>query len=601
MRRSALPLMGLFLVAAQLHAQDFTRITEGPLVNDDRYSEGSSWGDINNDNLLDVFVPDAFADRSNLLFINNGDGTFTQVVEGPVVTDTSTSSGCSFGDFDNDGHLDLFVQNWNGLSSHLYMNNGNGTFTKVTSGQIVNDAGWSFNSSVVDYDNDGNLDIYVDNGAFTASGEDNFLYRGNGDGTFIKITDGDVVNDAEHCLSSSWCDYDNDGDQDLFTANSEPFNGVPIQNFLCENNGDGTFTRLTEGIIVNDIHISIGGSWGDYDNDGDFDLFVANWYGEDNQLYQNDGDGTFSRIITGGIVNDGGNSVSGAWGDYDNDGHLDLYVTNDWNENNYLYRNNGDGTFTRITEGDIVNDGGRSNGAAWADYNNDGFLDMFVPNGQNPPQSNFLYRNNGLSGKNWINIRFVGTISNASAIGTRVKAMAALADQAVWQHREVSGHQGFNAQESFNVEFGLGDATVLDSLIIEWLSGTVEVYTGIDVNHFYLAIEGEGLSIVTSVTGDIPPAETGLIRTFPNPFSESTVIYFNIAESAGTQNHVRMTVYDCRGRYLRTLVDTLIDSGHHTVLWDGRDDAGELVPAGIYFCLFRGSGTVAAGKMIMLK
>ena len=146
--RSAHILIWLLLIAVQLHAQDFTRISEGPLVNDDRYSEGSAWGDINNDNLLDVFVPDAFTDRSNLLFLNNGDGTFTQLIDSPVVTDTSTSSGCSFGDFDNDGNLDLFVQNWNGLSSHLYMNNGNGTFTKVTSGQIVNDAGWSFNSSI---------------------------------------------------------------------------------------------------------------------------------------------------------------------------------------------------------------------------------------------------------------------------------------------------------------------------------------------------------------------------------------------------------------------------------------------------------------------
>jgi enediyne biosynthesis protein E4 len=598
--RSMICSLLLFLVSSsQLHAQLFTKITEGPLVNDDRYSEGSAWGDVNNDNYLDVFVPDAFAERSNLLFLNNGDGTFKQVVDGPVVTDTSRSSGCSFGDFDNDGFLDLFAQNWEGMDSHLYMNDGDGTFTKVTSGQIVSDGGWSFNSSVVDYDNDGNLDIYVDNGAFTASGESNFLYHGNGDGTFDKIVTGDLVNDDEHSLGSSWCDYDNDGDQDLFTANSDPFNGVPLHNFLYENNGDGTFTKQLSGIIVEDVRISIGGSWGDYDNDGDFDLFVANWYGEDNQLYRNDGDGSFARVTTGSIVNDGGNSVSGAWGDYDNDGHLDLYVTNDWNENNFLYRNNGDGTFLRITQGEIVNDGGRSNGATWADYNNDGYLDMFVPNGQSPPQSNFLYRNNGLSGNNWINVRCVGTLSNVSAVGTRLRASAVISGQTVCQLREVGGHQGFNSQESFNVEFGLAQATMVDSLIIEWPSGLVEIFADVEADKFYLAVEGEGLSVVTSITEDpkelLPAA--GIQSVFPNPFETATSIRFFVEEPG----IVEMVIYDCCGRRLRNLADVPIETGQNSVSWDGMDDSGNSVPGGVYFCVLRAGGAVDASRVILLR
>ena len=596
----AISLMWSLFLALQVSAQDFTRITEGPLVNDDRYSEGSAWGDIDNDCLLDVFVPDAFVERSNLLFLNNGDGTFTEVTEGPVVTDIGRSSGCSFGDLDNDGDLDLFVQNWEGMSSHLYLNDGDGTFTRVTSGQIVNDGGWSFNSSVVDYDNDGNLDIYVDNGTFTSFVECNFLYNGNGDGTFTKVTEGEPVTDAEHSLSSSWCDFDNDGDQDLFTANSRPFQGVPLANFLYLNNGNGTFTRLTSGIVVTDIGTSTGGSWGDYDNDGDFDLFVANWGGENNQLYRNDGDGTFSRVTTGSIVNDGGSSVSGAWGDYDNDGHLDLSVTNDWNENNFLYHNNGDGTFTRIVTGDIVNNGGRSNGATWSDYNNDGYLDMFVPNGQDPPQSNFLYMNNGLSGNGWVNIRFVGTVSNASAIGSRVMAGAVLVDTLVWQHREVSGHQGFNAQETFNVELGLGSSAVLDSLVVMWPSGIVETYAGLDSNEFYLAIEGEGISVVTSVSEPeegAPPTEGVVIRTFPNPFSDTALVEFGI----GAEGSVRATVFDLQGRCLRTLVDARYEPGSHYALWDGRDDDGRRLPCGVYVCVVRAAGLSATSRLVLLE
>ena len=594
----------LFLLSLPAGAQDFTRITEGPLVSDDRYSEGCAWSDINNDNLLDAFVPDAFAARSNLLFINNGDGTFTQVTEGPVVSDTSTSSGGSFGDFDNDGWPDLFVQNWNGLDSHLYMNGGDGTFIKVTEGEIVSDGGWSFNSSVVDYDGDGSLDVYVGNGTFTSFVESNFLYRGNGDGTFERITEGAPVTDAEHSLGSSWCDFDNDGDQDLFTANSRPFAGVPLQNFLYRNEGDGTFTRVTEGIVVSDVNLSIGGSWGDYDNDGDFDLFVANWDGENNQLYRNDGDGTFSRVTSGGIVSDGGSSVSGAWGDYDNDGNLDLYVTNDWNEDNFLYHGNGDGTFTRITQGDIVGNGGRSNGATWIDYDNDGWLDMFVPNGQDPPQSNFLYRNNGLSGNCWINVRFVGTASNRSAIGTRVEAGALIGGQYSWQYRELSGHQGFNAQESFNVELGLRDAEMLDSLVVRWPSGIVEAYTAIDANSFYLVEEGEGISVITSVEDEESGAsnrEPPMLRAFPNPFGSSTEIRFSATPSSGVGTHARLSIFDCCGRRIRVLQDGYFGSGDHAVSWDGMDRFGEPVPAGVYVCVLKVGKRSTCCRMVVLR
>jgi hypothetical protein len=612
----------LVLISTGLSAQDFTRITEGAMVNDDRYSEGSSWGDINNDHFLDLFVPHAFIDKTNILFINNGNGNFTQVTEGPVVTDLSTSSGCSFGDFDNDGFLDLFVQNWDGINSHLYINNGDGTFAKVTEGDIVNDRGWSFDSNVVDYDNDGNLDVFLCNGAFTTFTEENCLYQGHGDGTFTKITEGDIVTDSEHSLGSSWCDYDNDGDQDLFVANSRPFNYIALNNFLYLNNGDGSFTKITDGVIVNDSSISIGGSWADCDNDGDFDLFVANWNGEDNSLYRNNGDATFTRITQGDIVNDGGSSVHGAWGDYDNDGDQDIYVTNDWNENNFLYDNNGDGTFTRVLTGDIVGDGGRSNGATWIDYNNDGFLDMYVPNGQVPDQSNFLYRNNGLSGNNWINIKCVGLSSNTSAIGTRIKAKATSRGRLVRQMREVSGHQGFNAQESFNVEFGLGDAGSITTLVFEWPSGTVDTYYDVDVNNFYLATEGEGLDIITTSTWEFDidnqvPKAIELSQNYPNPFNPSTTISFEIPDEVETAiqdvtgmrsydnttsgQPVSLIIYDIRGRHSRTLVDSELRPGSHTIHWDGRNDHSEPVSSGIYFYTLKAGEVTSTRKMALLK
>ena len=600
MNRSCISIAVFILLNQISFAQPFTKITQGDIVNDDRYSEGSSWGDVNNDYYPDLFVPDAYSDKTNLLFINNGDGSFSTVISGPVVSDISTSSGGCFGDFNNDGYLDLFVQNYFGNNNHFYLNQGNGIFSKVTSGIIVSDGGYSFNSSVVDFNNDGNLDVFVDNGAFTGTGGNNFLYQGNGDGTFNKIIYGEIVNDGEQSLSSGWCDYDEDGDMDLFVANGGTFNYIGIDNFLYKNNNDSTFTRITEGIVVNDLGNSAGVSWGDYDNDGDFDLFVANWGGENNFLYQNNGDASFTKITTGVIVNDGGHSVAGAWGDADNDGDLDLFVTNDYNENNCFYENNGNGSFTKLFEGSFVNDGGRSNGATWVDYNMDGFLDLFVPNGQQPSQSNFLYRNNGSSANNWINIICVGIISNRSAIGTKIRAKAVINSQPVWQLRQVSGQTGFNAQNSFNIEFGFGDAAIIDSLIIIWSGGTVDVYDNVQVNKFYKATEGDALEeiIITHVKNDTESQDGYvLFNNFPNPFNSNTTIKFTIPSKVRRQtSNVTLIVYDILGNEVATLVNDKKQPGIYAVVFE----AGNL-PSGIYFYEFSVENFNETKKFLLLK
>lgn len=547
-------------------AQDFTRLINDPVVNEGRYSEGTSWGDINNDGYLDVFIPHLHTDLENTLFINNGDGSFSEMTTGPVVADAGRSTGGSFGDFDNDGHLDLFVSNYYGLNNFLYLNDGAGTFTKVTEGPVVSDGGSSFGSSVADYDNDGFLDIYVTNGADTATGEDNFLYKNNGDGTFTRILVGAMVNDGQPSSASSWSDYDQDGDQDLFVANGFTRDVAQINNAFYQNNGDGSFTEIDPVTIGIEHSYSSNGSWADYDNDGDFDLLITNFLGNDNNLYRNNGDGTFTKITDGMLSNDGGDSVSSTWGDYDNDGDLDVYVTNDFNENNTLYDNNGDGTFTKVSEGEPSNGGGRSNGATWADYNNDGYLDLFVPNGQRPVvQSNVMFTNNGTSGNNWVNIKCTGVASNAAGIGAEVRAKATINSASIWQLRQVSGSTGFNAQNSFNVEFGLGDATQVDSLIIEWPSGQVDVYTDVAAGVFYEAVESMGIDPTrTSIQEDAGIIEgVELLGNYPNPFGATTTISYELPRSG----HIRIRVYNALGQRLTTLLDAFKEAGNHEVMF----------------------------------
>ncbi|HXJ74018.1 MAG TPA: FG-GAP-like repeat-containing protein, partial [Candidatus Dormibacteraeota bacterium] len=243
-------------------------------------------------------------------------------------------------------------------------------------------------------------------------------------------------------------------------------------NFLYHNNGDGTFTRVTSGRIVSDGGASQGCAWGDYDNDGLLDLFVAN-RNQKNFLYHNDGNGTFTALTNVTVVNDIGYSWSPAWVDYDNDGFLDLFVANGPGsgpgQNNFLYHNNGNGTFTRITIGRIVNDASNSDGCAWGDYNNDGFPDLFVSNIND--QNNLLYRNDG-NDNHWLTVRCVGRLSNRSGIGAKVRVKTASSGS--WQLREISGGSGYGSQNAPYAYFGLGAATQVEAVRVEWPSGVVQ-------------------------------------------------------------------------------------------------------------------------------
>ena len=570
MIKKFIPILSLIYIFTldSANSQTFTKITTGTIVTDGRYSEGAYWFDYNNDRYLDLFVGN-IVNQNNLLYLNNGDGTFTQITTGNIVNDAGFSYGGCFGDYNNDGYPDMFVENGGSNSNQanfLYINNSSLSFTKITSGNIVTDAGGSWGSATADYDRDGNLDIFVSN-----FNQNNFLYKGNGDGTFTKIATGDIVNDGGASLGCSWADYDNDGYPDLFVANANF--GAGQNNFLYHNNGNGTFTKITTGNIVTDGGNSVGGSWGDYDNDGDMDLYVPNYFNSNNFLYRNDGLGTFTKITTGIIVNDGGSSVGSAWGDYDNDGDLDLFVSNDNNENNALYENNGNGTFTKITTGDIVNDGGRSNGSVWGDYDNDGDIDLFVTNGDQPTaQSNFLYKNDGNS-NHWINILSKGINSNRSAIGTKVVLKTNINGNNITQTQGISGQTGYNAQNSLNVEFGLGNASVIDSLIIIWPNGNIEPFANISSNQFVTVTEGKGI-VGVNPGGSILPGDYRLEQNYPNPFNPTTEIAFSLPHSAFTE----LKIFDITGREIASPISMILNAGSHIAQFNSSK-----VASGTYF------------------
>jgi len=438
-----------------------------------------AWGDYNNDCYPDLFIANYDTDEANILYKNNGDGTFTETSTALFGADKASSTVGTWGDYDNDGDLDLFVANNIGTGNFLYRNENGTSFTRIYNDPIVNDLGYAHGATWVDYDNDGFLDMFT---AEYFATRFNNLYHNNGDGTFTKNTTATVTLDAASSIAGIWGDYDNDGDQDLFVANTNNEN-----NLLYRNEGNGDFVKITTGAIVNNGGQSVGASWGDFDNDNDLDLFVSNSGNQNNFLYENNGDGTFTSITTGTIVNDGGHSHGSSWADVNNDGFLDLFVSNDQNSVNFLYMNNGDGTFAKVDHrlSLFTTGGGNSFGSAFADFDNDGDLDLFIANHND--QNNYLVKNSIAASPNtsYLNLKLNGTNSNASAIGSRIAAKATINGTSMWLTREVSGLTGggIGGQSDLRVHFGLGDATIIDSLIITWPSGFKQIETNVAVNN----------------------------------------------------------------------------------------------------------------------
>jgi hypothetical protein len=505
----ALALSAFFIVPLRASAQTFTRITTGPVVTSPADSRSVNWVDVNNDGLVDLFISNGpSAGQNNMLYINNGGGLFTGVTGDPLVSDMKPSDGATFADADNDGDLDAFVVNWYGVNNLYYTNNGNGTFTQITSQVIAADGGYSETASWGDYDKDGLVDLYVCN---SDGNRKNFMYHNDGNNTFTKITAGLAVNDAFYSRSISWTDMDLDGDADIFVTNENN-----EQENIYRNDGGGTFTKLTAGPLLMNSGNTMSSSWADFDNDGDMDVFVANDLG-DNALFRNDGNFTFTKMIDT-VSNSNGNSFSSAWSDIDNDGDLDLFVTNAFQgfvkHLNFLYLNNGNSTFTRVSNTAPATDSSWSYGCAFGDYDNDGFEDLAVATVRfgGLDQPDLLYHNDG-NANHWITIRLIGTYSNKAAIGAKIRLKAVINGNAVWQMREISAQTSYCGQNDLRAHFGLGNTAVIDSLIIEWPSDSVEFFTGIGIDQFIRVTEGTG---ITGIEEHITPLKN-IITIFPNP------------------------------------------------------------------------------------
>ena len=531
-----------FLDVAEKAGLDFRHISGSPEKKylPETFSGGVAWIDYNRDGWPDLYLVNAgpWEDLltgkrsvSNALYRNNRNGTFTNVTRQAGVEGKHWGMGATVGDYNNDGWPDLYVCNFG--PNTLYRNNGDGTFTDVTGPAGVGDNHWSSSAAFGDYDGDGWLDLYVANyvdfdyknpplpdcqyrGIKVHCGPKGFiaasdvLYHNNRDGTFSDVSRKSGISDVSpsYWLGVIWGDYDNDGYLDLFVANDS------MANFLFQNQGNGTFREvgLLSGTAYNEdgkAQAGMGVTMGDYDHDGLFDFYVTHFSDDYGTLYRNTGNGIFRDVsYYVGVAFPSWKFLG--WGtsffDFDNDGWEDLFVAAGhvypqvdnfpiditFAERKLLFRNLGNGKFKEVGErlgGGLV-EHWSSRGAAFADFDNGGDIDVAVNNMDARPS---LLRNEGGNHSgHWLLLGLEGVQTNRSAMGVRVT----IETQSGRQMQEIHGGSSYQAANDLRLHFGLGSEPRVRAMSVRWTNSKVQTFENVVADKIYSLREGEQLVVV---------------------------------------------------------------------------------------------------------
>jgi hypothetical protein len=496
---------------------------------------GAAFFDYNNDGYEDLYLTGGT--NADKLYRNDGNGSFTDVsmASGIVsATQAAITLGVTSGDLDNDGDRDILVTTEETFGLILFRNNGNGTFSNIANftGMSIATRG-SYTASFGDYNEDGFLDIYIANyvdeigflydtsgaiNGFAHSCHPNYLYLNNGNMSFTERSAIEGVADTGCSLSASFTDFDSDGDVDLFSIND--FGEFIVPNLLFRNDS-AVFTDISAASNVDTPGIyGMGIAIGDYDQDMDLDYYVTN-IGR-NTFYNNQGNASFLDVATtAGVENTYSippdSFFTTGWGcaffDLENDTDLDLYISNglipaaafiqtEENDPNMLYRNNGDGTFTNIADSLGVNSDLVNRGLAMADYDKDGDIDLLsaqlVPVTGPSPTNVLLYQNQTVNTNNWLQVKLQGVITNRDAFGSQIDIYVGGKS---WVH-EISGGCSHLSQHSSIAHFGLGQDSIVDSLTVRWLSGNVETFYAIPGNQLITIVEDTTSPPVVVVNND---------------------------------------------------------------------------------------------------
>ena len=549
---------------------------------------GACVSDVDRDGYQDIFAVNGtgFAhyygkrwwwsgESRSALFHNHGDGTFEDIAPSAGIAPGSWGMGCAFADYDGDGDDDLYVTHYG--ANVLYRNNGDLTFTDVTQQAGVGDERWSTSAVWGDYDQDGDLDLYVVNfvdfkkvitveetnsffvGAMPPlinialfNAQRNALYQNNGDGTFTDVAArAGVGNDQGKGLGAVFFDFDRDGDLDLYVTNHQ------TRNVFYQNNGDGTFADRGSALGVDVPLGATGITAGDYDNDGDWDLFSTYMQGEANILHQNSG-GPGRQIFRDVSIDSGLGQESSfgyfgwaaEWADFDNDGRQDLLVANghmipDFDnpqkpvgQQSRLFCNTGKGDFEDVSGQVGLNVVRSARGMAVGDFDNDGDEDVFLVS--NNDRAVFFLNENS-SGHHWLTLKLTGRGKNTNAVGAKVKVVTRGLSQ--WQ--EVRSGSGFLSQKDQRLHFGLGHGAKVDRIEIVWPDGQRQNFKDVAADQIIAVTQGANNFVLIPRKKETPLAKRAG-TSHQNPFDEQERIRAGmfegdpIARRAAVQSLVRL-------------------------------------------------------------
>ncbi len=496
----------------QTSFSDWMDITPSGLKNTVGDTMGVTFGDVDGDGDDDLLVATgAMVGGKTLLYLNDGLGNFTNATTG-IFSEYHNVWSPLLGDSDNDGDADLFFVDF-GEQCRLYENLGSANFIELDNGGMFSKAGnmMARGGAWVDFDADGLLDIYVSTNAVKADVGRDKLYRNMGNNTFEDVSP-DIFNDLSIGRGVAWCDFDDDGDLDLYAVGGKgcPCNWeeqpaawlINAENRMFRNDG-GVFTNVTDDLLLDALH-GRGVTAGDYDNDGDLDLYICNvgvtgWEGDYpetylgyNRLLRNEGNFQFTDV-TPTILRLSGGERSCSWFDNDNDGDLDLLMTTMWTTApafSYYENVNAGESFTLHASEDVMQDplyiNNSGTGSAISDIDDDGDLDLMLAYKFGPNQ---LLRNDIENGYHWIKIKLEGTVSNRDAIGARITVKSGVLNQI----REIQTGSGYWSQHSLVQHFGMGELSQIDEIHIRWPSGIEQIIASPDVDQLIYIVESEAL------------------------------------------------------------------------------------------------------------
>ncbi len=556
-----------------------------------RATAGVASGDCNNDGYPDLYVETGDL-GDNLLFINNGDGTFIERgEESGVNLPNFLGGGPFFVDYDNDGDTDLFIGGIENQNVLVFQNDGNGFFEQIQGNAGIDCKIQTYSFSAGDFDKDGYLDLFLTH--WMANNNQKHLWKNQKDGTFKNVDEPmgyfNPFESPDFTFTGNFTDFNNDGWPDLL-INSD-FGTSQV----WQNQGGHQFAHITDTLVINDEN-GMGAAIGDYNNDGLIDWFVTsvfdhdgvtegNWGSTGNRLYKNIGNNKFVECAEESGISNGSWGWGASFADLNNDGYLDIVHTNGWpkgsdqfySDSTRIFLSNQDGTFTESAILCEMKDTGQGRGIVVFDYDLDGDLDIFINNYRDKPA---LWRNDLNSNNKFISISLQPG-QGLTAVGSKVELFI----KGKKQIRELRCGSNFNSQNPMQLHFGLGETRIIDSLIVTWPNGEVQKQYNLQPNRFI------------DIQQNLELMAFGEVFIYPNPFDDWFKAIFT---GSSSNSRVKIKFFDISGRLLlEDAVHLAIDNFYY-FSWNATDQISQLSP-GAYLIQFIENDKIRETRKIIKK